>query len=155
MEKKRAATSKKTAPIKKSGTPIKGKQCGLCGKTKKLIETICCGNWICDDEHLYVMFSYARNSCHRNHDRYTLCGYHYHEHHDGDWRECKKCRKAFDTETYVYYGTNEYNFVKLENPSKYKPTRCAVCDKIIRLGEDGYSQRGKEYYCWTCSRVRP
>ena len=51
-------------------------RCGLCGKTKNLTKMECCGNWICDDEHKYVMFSYARNSCHRNHLRYTLCGYH-------------------------------------------------------------------------------
>lgn len=50
-----------------------GNRCGLCGKKKNLTKTDCCGNWICDDEHKYVIFSYARNSCHRNHNRYTLC----------------------------------------------------------------------------------
>ena len=40
-------------------------RCGLCGKTKNLTKTECCGNWICDDEHKYVMLSYARNSCYR------------------------------------------------------------------------------------------
>ena len=48
-------------------------QCGLRGATTNLTKTECCGNWICDDEDQYVLFSYARNSCYRNHDRYTLC----------------------------------------------------------------------------------
>jgi hypothetical protein len=106
---------------------------------------------ICDDEDQYVIFSYARNSCSRNHWRYTLCGYHYNERHQGDWRECKKCRKDFETELYVYYGTNEYNFVKLENPPAFEPTRCAKCKRAIRLGEDGYSMQGRKYYCLRCS----
>ena len=58
----------------------------------------------------------ARNSCHRNHRRYTLCAFHHGEGHPGDWQTCPKCRKSFPTEIYVRYGTNEYNFVKLENP---------------------------------------
>ena len=38
--------------------------CGLCGrKTKKLTKTFCCDNWICDDVHEYVLFSYDTNSC--------------------------------------------------------------------------------------------
>jgi hypothetical protein len=54
---------------------------------------------------------------------------------------------------YVYYGTNEYNFEKLKNPLKFKPTRCAKCKKIIRLGEDGYSMQGGNYYCMECSSI--
>lgn len=60
------------------------RKCGLCGKTKKLTKTECCGQWICDDEDEYVMFSYARNSCYRNHPRYTLCALHRAEKHEGD-----------------------------------------------------------------------
>jgi hypothetical protein len=37
-------------------------RCGLCGKRGGLIQTECCGQWICDDEDNYVLFSYARNS---------------------------------------------------------------------------------------------
>jgi hypothetical protein len=99
------------------------------------------------------MFSYARNSCYRNHDRYTLCAAHYHEGHEGDWRECAKCREAYEPEMYVYYGTNEYNFVKLENPPAYEPTHCAQCNKIIRLGEGGYTYSGGKYYCWDCKGI--
>ncbi len=128
-------------------------KCGLCGKTKNLTKTDCCGQWICDDEHKYQLFSYARNSCSRNHRRYTLCGYHYAEGHSGTWQTCSNCREDIETEMYVYYGTNEYNFEKLTNPPKYKPTRCAKCKKIIVLGEGGYSMKGGKYFCMECSGI--
>lgn len=133
-----------------SGVP----RCGLCGKTKNLTKTECCGQWICDDEDQYVLFSYARNSCHLNHRRYTLCGYHYVEGHSGDWQTCSECREAFETEMYVYYGTNEYNFEKLKNPPRYEPTRCAKCNKVIVLGEDGYGiEPGGDYVCEKCMAI--
>lgn len=130
--------------LKRGGAP----RCGLCGKTDKLIPTRCCDNWICDDEGKYVIFSYARNSCHRSHDRYTLCSFHYHK---GDWRECSECRKSFDTEDYVDMATNEYNFVKLQNPPKYALTKCAKCKAVIKRAEGGYSMKGREFFCMNCS----
>jgi len=126
-------------------------RCGLCGKTKNLVQTECCGNWICNDEDKYVVFSYARNSCHRNHNRYTLCANHYNEDHEGDWKTCKKCRAGFETEMYVWYGTNEYNFEKLENPPSFKPTHCVRCGAVIKLGYDGYTQSREGYSCESCS----
>lgn len=126
-------------------------RCGLCGKTKKLTKTECCNQWICDDEDKYVIFSYARNSCSRNHSRFTLCGYHYTEEHPGNWKDCPKCRNSFETEIYVYYGTNEYNFQKLENPPAYLPTKCARCGVVISLGYDGYSIKGDKYFCEECA----
>jgi len=143
---------RRKSPVRKDVTKIP--KCGLCGKTKSLTKTDCCGQWICDDEHKYVMFSYARNSCSRNHRRYTLCSHHFEEEHPGDWKTCPKCRKDFEPEMYVYYGTNEYNFEKLENPPKFKPTRCAKCKKVISLGEGGYSIKGKLYFCMECSDIK-
>ena len=113
--------------------------CGLCRKSKKLYKTSCCDNWICDDEDNYVLFSFARNSCHRNHDHYTICAFHYHEDHKGDWKTCEKCKNSFDTEDFVWMATNEYNFEKLPNPPSYKPTHCSECHKIIIHSEDGYT----------------
>ncbi|MFH0752642.1 MAG: hypothetical protein V1914_03535 [archaeon] len=140
IEKQKAEENSKDCP-----------SCKLCGKKGKLTKTRCCGQWICDDADQYVLFSYAQNSCYRNHDRYTLCSYHYHEGHEGDWKECLECRKAFETEMYVWYGTNEHNFEKLPNPLKYRPTRCSKCKKVIRLGEEGYSRVGSRYLCSRCS----
>ncbi|MBV6393017.1 MAG: hypothetical protein KPEEDBHJ_02247 [Anaerolineales bacterium] len=142
-------TSKTTKPL--AGDKPR---CGLCGKTKNLTKTECCGNWICDDQDKYVLFSYAHNSCSRNHGRYTLCSYHFNEGHSGGWKTCKKCKNDFETEMYVYYGTNEYNFEKLQNPPEFKPTRCAKCKKVIRLGTDGYSMHAGKYYCMECSALK-
>lgn len=153
MAAKKKATSSKRKATRQSprqGAP----RCGLCGKTKNLTKTECCGTWICDDEHKYVLFSYARNSCSRNHRRYTLCGYHHDEGHPGDWKDCPKCREAFETEMYVWYGTNEYNFEKLPNPPEYEPTHCDDCGKVIRLGTEGYSTRGDNYWCEDCTMRR-
>jgi len=128
-------------------------QCGLCGKTTNLTKTKCCGQWICDDEDQYVLFSYDRNSCYRNHRRYTLCGYHNSEGHSGNWKTCPKCKKDCETEMYVYYGTNEYNFEKLEDIPNYEPTRCTKCNSIIVLSEGGYSQTASGYFCTQCTNI--
>lgn len=141
------------ALARQNATPVA--RCGLCGSTTKpLTRTPCCGNWICDDEDQYVLFSFAHNSCYRNHDRYTLCSFHFHEEHQGRWQECQKCRDNFETEMYVWYGTNEYNFEKLENPPAFEPTHCADCGRVIHLGTDGYMMSGKKYYCQRCSNKR-
>lgn len=141
---------------KQKKSPTAKKRCGLCGSTKKkLTKTECCGNWICDDEADYVIFSYARNSCSRNHRRFTLCGFHHTEEHPGRWQDCTACRNDFETEQYVHNGTNEYNFEKLLNPPKFDPTLCATCKTIINLGEEGYSMKGKKYYCEKCGPQLP
>lgn len=153
MGKKKAGKETQPRAAKKSSTqPVK--RCGLCGSTKNLTKTECCGNWICDDEDTYELFSFARNSCYRNHERYTLCGYHFIEGHDGDWKDCAECRDSFEPEMYVYYGTNEYNFEVLPNPPAYEPTKCADCGKVIALGTDGYSVHGGQYSCARCSAKR-
>ncbi|MBC8329599.1 MAG: hypothetical protein H8E31_12730 [Planctomycetes bacterium] len=128
-----------------------GGPCGLCGKSGQLTRTECCGQWICDDEGSYRLFSYARNSCSRNHRRRTLCGYHHAEGHAGRWQDCRACAAEFETELYVYYGTNEYNFEVLPDPPEYQATRCAGCGATISLGEDGYSKLGPEYRCLACA----
>jgi hypothetical protein len=127
-------------------------RCGLCGRRTKLTRTECCGQWICDDEDNYVLFSYARNSCHRNHRRYTLCAYHHSEGHTGRWQDCAECRASFQTEIYVYYGANEYNFEKLPNPPAYEPTRCGKCGVVIVLSDGGYSEGPNGTLCYKCTR---
>lgn len=152
-KKKSSIKSRKSGSLKKHDKPNIRPECGLCHKTTNLTKTECCDQWICDDEDQYVPFSYARNSCYRNHSRYTLCGFHYNEGHSGDWKDCQQCREQIETEMYVYYGTNEYNFEKLPNPPKYEPTRCTKCNAVIVLSEGGYSTKGDEYYCADCSDI--
>ena len=97
-------------------------------------------------------FSYARNSCSRNHRRYTLCGHHHTEGHAGDWKTCAKCREDFgdELEMYAYFGTNAYNFEKLENPPAYEPTHCGGCGRVIVLSEGGYCRGPDGYRCGDC-----
>jgi hypothetical protein len=147
--KKKTGKSRRAA-VARSGKP----RCGLCGKTGNLTKTECCGQWICEDADSYVLFSYARNSCHRNHSRYTLCAYHYNEGHAGDWQTCPQCREDIETEMYVYYGTNEYNFEKLRNPPKYKPTHCSKCGRVIVLSDGGYSSGREGYLCDRCTEAK-
>lgn len=145
---KKVAQSRKIKARKKEATKPR---CGLCGATRNLTKTECCGNWICDDEANYQLFSYARNSCIRNHRRYTLCGSHFTEGHPGDWKTCEKCRKSCETEMYVYNGTNEYNFDVLENPPEYEPTNCDKCGSVIVLSEGGYSYGPNGFKCVRCT----
>ena len=125
-------------------------RCGLCGKTGKLTRTPCCGNWICDDADNYVLFSYARNSCFRNHTRYTICALHHNEGHKGRWQDCAQCRANGPLEMYVYFATNEFNFEKLANPPRFEPTHCDRCGVVIKLGTDGYSIGPRGTLCERC-----
>jgi len=137
-------------PEPKKETP----RCGLCGRTKNLTKTECCDQWICDDEGDYVMFSYDHNSCIRNHRRYTLCGHHFADDHAGQWKDCKKCKTGCETEMYVYYGTNEYNFERLRNPPSYKPKKCKTCGKAFWLSQETHSVIGRDYLCEKCSYTK-
>ena len=127
------------------------RRCGLCGKSGRLTRTECCGQWICDDEHKYVLFSYERNSCRRNHSRYTLCGSHCAANHKGDWKTCRECRKDIETELYVHLGTNEYNFETLDDPPAFEPTPCSKCGKGISLVNDSHTFEAGGYRCEDCS----
>ena len=128
-------------------TAINKPACGLCESTKKaLTKTSCCDNWICDDEQNYVIFSYARNSCSRNHRRYTLCAYHFNEGHAKKWQDCKTCHENFELPDYVDMGTNGYNFEVLKNPEKVTVT-CVHCKMTTNSVADFAYQTSKGYYC--------
>jgi len=131
--------------------PSSGPVCGLCGKRGKLTRTPCCGQWICDDEDQYRVFSYARNSCFRNHSHYTLCAFHHNEGHEGDWQTCQACLNEFPGELYAYHGTNEYNFVKLMNPPPFEPTHCDKCGAVVSLVEGGFTRGPEGLVCGSCS----
>ena len=151
MPKKKTAKLNKATKLANKFVVSDEPACGLCKKQDKLTKTMCCDNWICDDNDRYVVFSYARNSCWRNHDRYTVCAYHHHEEHGDEWLTCKKCATGFDTEDYVDMATNEYNFVKLPNPPSFDPTICADCGRVIVRAKEGFtSVPSKGYVCEDC-----
>jgi hypothetical protein len=125
---------------------INKKTCGLCGATKNLIKTQCCDNWICDDADKYVIFSYAKNSCYRNHDRFTICAAHYHSNHKGKWQDCNLCKDDYPIENYVDYATNEFNFEKLQNVPKITIT-CINCGFQSGTVQDFALQINNDFYC--------
>jgi hypothetical protein len=147
--------SKDSKPAPSDGPSGGSARCGLCGKTGKLTRTPCCGNWICDDADQYVPFSYERNSCFINHSKYTVCSFHHAEEHPGRWQDCAQCRASGPLETYVYHGTNEHNFEKLENPPQFEPTHCSRCGKVIKLAEEGFTWSGGFYTCENCRETGP
>jgi hypothetical protein len=128
------------------------KACGLCGKTKRLTKTECCNNWICDDQDKYVLFSYATNTCNRNHDRYTLCSSHYHEEHEGKWQDCQKCKESFKLEDYAYYVTNDFNFEKLKDAPNVR-IKCVKCDFESDTIEDFAVGSSEGWYCGNCQEA--
>jgi hypothetical protein len=153
----RKASARADRRIQRSFRDGSTPRCWLCGKTEKLKKTECCGSWICDDEDKYVPMSFARNSCSRNHGKFTLCSYHHSEKHPGHWKNCALCRKQHDDnpEMFIYLGTNEYNFEILEDLPAYEPARCSVCSKIIRQGRESYSiDPDEKYTCLNCAEIK-
>lgn len=119
-------------------------RCVICGKPcEKMLLLECCGQLFCG-------VSRRGKSCAERHDRYTLCANHHLEKHSGSWKECKKCRKNFETEMYVWYGTNKHNWEKLENPPKFEPKKCAGCNEPISLTRDPVLTSGDDYFCIGC-----
>lgn len=113
-------------------------KCGLCKKTntesfdacgKQLIRTKCCQNWICDDSHEYVINSFKKTSCWRNHERYTQCGIHFKKGHKEEWQTCKQCEydNKSDMVTYIDHASNEYNFEPRKDLSRIE-IQCSNCD---------------------------
>jgi len=143
------SVSKDINPINKNKITTK-LDCGLCGKTRKLTKTDCCNQPICDDEDKYEMFSFSRVSCHRNHDRYTLCSYHHNNSHEGDWQTCEKCKEDIEAEMINWYGTNDYNFVKMKNPPSFVPHKCVRCGHEINMGEESHMGFGDKLVCCNC-----
>ncbi len=142
-----AAPRPKARPKK---APPADARCGLCGKSEKLRRTECCGHWICDDQENYRLFSFERNSCDRNHQRLTLCASHHQEEHEGRWQDCAKCRELCEPEMVAWFGTNEYNFEKMPNPPKFRPTFCSRCHRRIVLSAESYSTGPRGYRCLEC-----
>lgn len=129
----------------------KEKKCGLCGKTKNLIRTECCNNWICDDEHKYVLFSYANNSCSRNHSRYTLCSYHHGEGHSGKWQDCKVSQAVTQLESLPVFSIPWGHNVVLMHKLKKQDDRFWYAQKTI---ENGWSRSMLEVWIKSNLHIR-
>ena len=71
------------------------------------------------------MLSNKLNSCSRNHERYTVCGYHYSNGHKGNWKTCGTCKNSQSKPLYDYMVSNQFNFEKL-NVKKEEIT-CDSC----------------------------
>ena len=131
-------------------------QCGLCGARKgPLMRTECCNKLVCDDEDSYVLMSYSREHCSRNHRRYTLCASHHEEKHKGKWQNCEKCKHdsrlpdgAVNYDWAVRAGNNpdhpyKFNFeedaMKFDWEEEVKYPCCHKCQRGIDTWMDGYS----------------
>lgn len=112
--------------------------------------TACCSRPICDDEHAYKLFSYADNSCSRNHRKGTLCAYHYQEGHEGSWQQCDTCKSDFSPEMYYYYAMSDYNLEQPQTPPRYVPIQCHKCRKNIQIGFEAYVLTNNGYSCESC-----
>jgi hypothetical protein len=116
---------------------VLGTYCGLCGKQGPVVQTECCGHFLCEPpENEYDTKLPILDNCSRNHDKYTLCGLH--KEHSGEncnWRDCSKCKTKFPkVEMYVGYGTKNYNFdCENWNAPKFEVTHCAECGILIHL----------------------
>jgi len=125
--------------------------CKLCDTSSSLLKSPCCNQWFCNDEADYNLYKNPRASCFKNHQKYTLCGFHHSQGHEGEWKNCQKCKEGLKTELYVWHSTNKYNYDKLKNPPEYEPTYCSECNCTIRLGEECHSHNNDAYFCFRCS----
>eukprot|EP01029_Cantina_marsupialis_P004273 TRINITY_DN1430_c0_g2_i4.p1 TRINITY_DN1430_c0_g2~~TRINITY_DN1430_c0_g2_i4.p1 ORF type:complete len:252 (-),score=47.48 TRINITY_DN1430_c0_g2_i4:595-1350(-) len=137
------------------------KVCVICGSKRNLTLTGCCGVPVCNNEDEYEMFSRSRDFCIRNHSRYTLCGYHYGEDHDGDWRECAKCIEEHGCGKAIsWYGTNGWNCTPMLEKDIKKDDmlteKCVGCEKRIMTGWEAHSPSVGGVSCQMCmfSRFR-
>ena len=114
--------TKRTASVNRSRCQeVKG--CGLCGNTRKKLKlTECCGNYICDDMTRYKPFDHY-SSCNKNHNRYSLCYFHFIEDHKGIWQDCNQCQIDLDG----FENEERFNFKK-DVEIANEMYSCANCD---------------------------
>ena len=57
--------------------------------------------------------------------KYTICGTHYQDEHQGDWKKCKKCKTDREKALYDDHATNKFNF---ETKSVVKKDKILCCN---------------------------
>ncbi|GAM25053.1 hypothetical protein SAMD00019534_082280 [Acytostelium subglobosum LB1] len=141
------------------------KKCGLCnrepGPDRPLKKTPCCKNWVCDNEHQYVMMSNSRQFCARSHNRYTSCGCpeatgHKHDNKKNDWRACKECRSGGQDN---WYNCNGYNFSPMfDAPYGRMSKDCVDCGAAFFPAYETYSTKDiigqRRYVCEKCTCIK-
>lgn len=91
--------------------PIPGERCRFCGdENAPLVKTPCCHQWICCDTK-FISFRGGRY-CQYEHERFSLCHFHFSEGHQGSWQTCEDCRKSWTPEQYKEYAENPINYPK-------------------------------------------
>lgn len=79
--------------------PIAGEHCRFCGRDSlPLVKTRCCEQWICCDTE-FLSFR-GGGTCQFEHERYSMCYFHYNEGHSGTWQECNECREFLGEEEF-------------------------------------------------------
>ena len=103
--------------------------------------------------------TYGRESCRRNHDRYSLCANHLNEKHTGPLRTCRPCRDVRPfVEDYVWRYTNVYNFLpdRLEHPPAFAPMHCRECGVVVYVNCDSHTRKpGHVMVCEECAGTAP
>jgi len=76
---------------------VKGEHCRFCGDgSAALVKTECCDEWICCDTS-YISFR-GGGFCQDEHERYSICHFHYNEKHQGKCKDCEECHIFFKEE---------------------------------------------------------
>lgn len=91
--------------------PIAGEHCRFCGESDvPLVKTPCCQQWICCD--IAWVSIQGSGFCQVEHERFSLCYFHYIDRHSGVWQNCQKCRDSWTLQEYQAYAENPINMPK-------------------------------------------
>jgi hypothetical protein len=77
--------------------PVKGECCSSCGEEGlPMVKTRCCDKWICCDT-AFLSFR-GGGFCNFEHEKYSMCYFHYNEGHLGERKDCEECKDFFGDE---------------------------------------------------------
>lgn len=135
------------------------RMCGLCRARKPPFKyTECCRRVVCADEGNYVLMSYGRNSCSRNHNRYTNCSNHNQAGHAGRWQDCAACKNGYDEYDWWTFGSNPPDLAAccnfpddvLQGPRPSLPL-CSGCRRPVDTATEAHSFGATGLCCMACT----
>ena len=162
-------SSKRTSTQASSGRSSKQARnacppCELCGAEEEdwtIVKTECCGRVVCSDKkgewnkcsHGFdIITTYG---CERNHEKYSVCYYHFVEEHEGRWQDCSICRFTWPVKTYVELATDpRANFEPLKK-SQLPPTKMGQCSEKqhkMKVWADAPDEVNKQLLCERCDK---